>query len=167
MGEGTTVDWPLGLGGKGNDGVASLVAMVPGSIGYLEYSYALQKFDRISFGIVENRAGNFVSPATNTFQAAASSAAWDGTNDFFLILTDSQGSDAYPITATTFMLMPRQPKSPTRTADTIEFMKWALEQGKTDAEMLHYVSLPSNLVQKIKDYWNSNHIGATSTAKSD
>jgi phosphate transport system substrate-binding protein len=164
VGEGTTVDWPLGLGGKGNDGVASLVAMIPGSIGYLEYAYALQKFDRISFGIIENSAGNFVSPATKNFQAAVAGANWDDAADFFLVLTDAPGPEAYPITATTFVLMPRHPKSPTRAAGAIDFMKWALEKGATDAETLHYVSLPPALIRKIENYWNSNRVGATSSA---
>src|SRR5215831_13452647 len=111
VGEGTSVEWPLGLGGKGNDGVASLVSLVPGSIGYLEYTYALQRLDRISFGVVQNSAGNFVSPNAASFQAAASSADWKAEKDFHLVLTNAPGEDAYPITATTFVLMPKAPKS--------------------------------------------------------
>ncbi|XUJ35069.1 phosphate ABC transporter substrate-binding protein PstS [Bradyrhizobium japonicum] len=110
VGEGTSVEWPLGLGGKGNDGVASLVSLVPGAIGYLEYTYALQRLDRISFGVVQNSAGNFVVPDAASFQAAASSADWKAEKDFHLVLTDAPGEDAYPITATTFVLMPKAPK---------------------------------------------------------
>ena len=139
IGEGTSVEWPLGLGGKGNDGVASLVSLVSGSIGYLEYAYALQRLDRISFGVVQNSAGNFVVPDAASFQAAASSADWTTTKDFFLVLTNAPGEDAYPITATTFVLMHKQPKFPDRSAAAIDFVRWSLESGKSQAEMLNYV----------------------------
>src|SRR5215469_1114275 len=111
VGEGTSVEWPVGLGGKGNDGVASLVNLIPGAIGYLEYTYALQRLDKISFGLVQNSAGNFVSPNVRSFQVAASSADWKAAKDFCLVLTNAPGEDAYPITATTFLLMHKKPKS--------------------------------------------------------
>ena len=164
VGEGTSVEWPLGLGGKGNDGVASLVAMVPGAISYLEYAYALQKIDKISYGMVQNSAGNFVSPSADTFQAAASSADWKATKDFFLIMTDAPGADAYPITATTFVLMYKQPKSPENTTVTMDFMRWSLESGQPQAEQLHYVPLPSTLVQQIEAYWKASFAGLSATA---
>jgi len=164
VGEGTSVEWPLGLGGKGNDGVASLVAMVPGAIGYLEYAYALQKIDKISYGVVQNSAGNFVSPSADTFQAAASSADWKATKDFFLIMTDAPGADAYPITATTFVLMYKQPKSPENTTVTMDFMRWSLESGQPQAEQLHYVPLPPTLVQQIEAYWKASFAGLSATA---
>jgi phosphate transport system substrate-binding protein len=159
VGEGTSVDWPLGLGGKGNDGVASLVALIPGSIGYLEYAYALQKIDKISFGLVQNSAGNFVNPCAETFQAAASSADWKNTRDFFLVMTDAPGDNAYPITATTFVLMYKQPKSPEGTAIAMDFLRWSLESGQALAESLDYVPLPSALVQQIEAYWKANLAG--------
>ena len=143
VGEGTSVEWPLGLGGKGNDGVASLVSLVPGSIGYLEYTYALQRLDRISFGVVQNSAGNFVVPDAASFQAAASSADWKAEKDFHLVLTNAPGEDAYPITATTFVLMPKAPKSEERSAAAIDFIRWSLENGKAQAETLNYVPLPA------------------------
>ena len=133
--------------------------MIPGSIGYLEYAYALQKLDKISFGVVQNSAGNFVSPGAETFQAAASSADWKSTKDFFLIMTDAPGANAYPITATTFVLMYKQPKSPESTAIAIDFMRWSLESGRPQAESLHYVPLPSALVQQIESYWKENLVG--------
>lgn len=153
VGEGTSVEWPVGLGGKGNDGVASLVSLVPGSIGYLEYTYALQRLDRISFGIVQNGAGNFVVPDAASFQAAASSADWKAEKDFHLVLTNAPGEDAYPITATTFVLMPKTPKSPERSAAAIDFVRWSLENGKPQAETLNYVPLPPALVDQIERYW--------------
>src|SRR6516225_951885 len=147
VGEGTSVEWPLGLGGKGNDGVASLVSLIPGSIGYLEYAYALQRLDRISFGVVQNSAGNFVVPDAASFQAAASSADWTATKDFYLVLTNAPGEDAYPVTATTFVLMHKQPKLPERSTAAIDFMRWSLENGKTQATTLNYVPLPPTLVE--------------------
>ena len=156
VGEGTSVEWPLGLGGKGNDGVASLVSLVPGSIGYLEYTYALQRLDRISFGVVQNGAGNFVVPDAASFQAAASSADWKAEKDFHLVLTNAPGEDAYPITATTFVLMPKAPKSPERSAAAIDFVRWSLENGKPQAETLNYVPLPAALVDQIERYWQQS-----------
>ncbi|UGX96258.1 phosphate ABC transporter substrate-binding protein PstS [Bradyrhizobium barranii subsp. barranii] len=156
VGEGTSVEWPLGLGGKGNDGVASLVSLVPGSIGYLEYTYALQRLDRISFGVVQNSAGNFVVPDAASFQAAASSADWKAEKDFHLVLTNAPGEDASPITATTFVLMPKAPKSEERSAAAIDFIRWSLENGKTQAETLNYVPLPPALVDQIERYWQQS-----------
>jgi phosphate transport system substrate-binding protein len=156
VGDGTSVEWPLGLGGKGNDGVASLVGLVPGSIGYLEYTYALQRLDRISFGVVQNSAGNFVVPDAASFQAAASSADWKAEKDFHLVLTNAPGEDAYPITATTFVLMPKAPKSEERSAAAIDFIRWSLENGKAQAETLNYVPLPPALVDQIERYWQQS-----------
>ncbi|MET4517496.1 phosphate ABC transporter substrate-binding protein PstS [Bradyrhizobium sp. I1.7.5] len=156
VGEGTSVEWPLGLGGKGNDGVASLVSLVPGSIGYLEYTYALQRLDRISFGVVQNSAGNFVVPDAASFQSAASSADWKAEKDFHLVLTNAPGEDAYPITATTFVLMPKAPKSEERSAAAIDFIRWSLKNGKAQAETLNYVPLPPALVDQIERYWQQS-----------
>ncbi|MDI3565893.1 phosphate ABC transporter substrate-binding protein PstS [Bradyrhizobium sp. Arg816] len=165
VGEGTSVEWPLGLGGKGNDGVASLVSLVPGSIGYLEYTYALQRLDKISFGVVQNSAGNFVVPDAASFQAAASSADWRAEKGFHLVLTNAPGEDAYPITATTFVLMPKAPKSEERSAATIDFMRWSLENGKAQAETLNYVPLPAALVDQIERYWEQS-LGASTISAS-
>ena len=156
VGEGTSVEWPVGLGGKGNDGVASLVGLVPGSIGYLEYTYALQRLDRISFGVVQNSAGHFVVPDAASFQAAAASADWKAEKDFHLVLTNAPGEDAYPITATTFVLMPKAPKSPDRSAAAIDFVRWTLENGKPQAETLNYVPLPPALIDQIERYWQQS-----------
>ncbi|WP_441237641.1 phosphate ABC transporter substrate-binding protein PstS [Bradyrhizobium sp. 930_D9_N1_4] len=153
VGEGTSVEWPLGLGGKGNDGVASLVSLVPGAIGYLEYAYALQRLDKISFGVVQNSAGHFVVPDAASFQAAASSADWKAEKDFHLVLTNAPGEDAYPITATTFVLMPKAPKSTERSAAAIDFIRWSLENGRSQAATLNYVPLPTTLIDQIERYW--------------
>jgi len=164
VGEGTAVEWPVGLGGRGNDGVASLVSLVPGSIGYLEYAYALQRLDKISFGVVQNSAGHFVVPDATSFQAAAASADWTADKDFHLVLTNAPGEDAYPITATTFVVMPKQPKSPEKSTAAIDFMRWSLESGKAQAETLNYVPLPPTLVEQVEMYWQQSLGPATVTA---
>jgi phosphate transport system substrate-binding protein len=164
VGEGTSVDWPLGLGGKGNNGVASLVTLIPGSIGYLEYAYALQKLDKISYGAVQNSAGNFINPGAEAFQAAAASADWRGAKDFFLVMTDAPGANAYPITATTFVLMHKRSTSPESTAIAMDFLRWSLESGQALAESLDYVPLPSELVQQIEAYWQTSFAGVKGTA---
>jgi phosphate transport system substrate-binding protein len=156
VGEGASVEWPLGVGGRGNDGVASLVALLPGAIGYLEYAYALQKLNKISFGVVQNSAGNFVAPGVESFQAAASSADWTTAKDFFLVLTNAPGANAYPITATTFVLMYKQPQSIENAKIAVDFFKWSLENGQSEAEALRYVSLPTQLVQQIEAYWQAS-----------
>ncbi|MBR0845596.1 phosphate ABC transporter substrate-binding protein PstS [Bradyrhizobium liaoningense] len=166
VGEGTSVEWPLGVGGKGNDGVASLVSLVPGSIGYLEYTYALQRLDRISFGMVQNSAGNFVVPDAASFQAAASNADWKAERDFHLVLTNAPGEDAYPITATTFVLMPKAPKSPERSAAAIDFVRWSLENGKSQAETLNYVPLPPALIDQVERYWQQGFEAAPTVSAS-
>ncbi|WP_298240846.1 phosphate ABC transporter substrate-binding protein PstS [uncultured Bradyrhizobium sp.] len=162
VGEGTSVEWPLGLGGRGNDGVASLVGLIPGAIGYLEYTYALQRLDRISFGIVENSAGNDVVPDAASFQAAASSANWKAEQDFHLVLTNAPGEDAYPITATTFVLMPKTAKYPERSAAAIDFLRWSLGNGKSETQTLNYVPLPPALIEQIERYWRDS-IGTAPT----
>ena len=164
VGEGTAVEWPVGVGGRGNDGVASLVGLVPGAIGYLEYAYALQRLDKISFGVVQNSAGNFVVPDAASFQAAASSADWKAEKDFHLVLTNAPGEDAYPITATTFVLMPIKPKSPERSAAAIDFVRWSLDNGKSQAETLNYVPLPAALIQQVEQYWQQSFEATTVTA---
>jgi phosphate transport system substrate-binding protein len=158
VGEGASVEWPTGVGGKGNEGVASLVDLTKGSIGYVEYAYVSQNKDT-AYGLVQNKAGNFVQPNAVSFGAAAANADWVNAKDFYLIMTDAPGAQAYPITATSFILMPKQPKSRESAAGVLDFMKWALESGRTQAESLDYVPLPPSLVQQIKAYWKAQFVG--------
>jgi phosphate transport system substrate-binding protein len=116
----------------------------------------LQRFDKISFGAVQNRAGNFVAPDAASFQAAVVNAKWETAKDFNLVLTDAPGPDAYPITATTFVLMQKHAKSPQRSAAAIDFVRWSFDDGKPQAEMLHYVPLPSALIRQIELYWQQS-----------
>ena len=149
-GEGKSVDWPTGVGGKGNEGVAGYVRQIPNSVGYVEYAYVLQ--NHMAYAQLQNAAGNFVSPSAETFQAAAASADWKNAKDFFLVMTNAGGANAYPITATTFVLMHRQPKDKARSDAALNFFRWALEKGQPQAQRLDYVPLPADLVSQIESY---------------
>lgn len=151
VGEGTSLQWPTGVGGKGNEGVAAYVKQIKGGIGYVELAYALQ--NTMPYASLQNAAGQWVQPSADSFAAAASSADWASAKDFNLVITDAPGEQAWPITATNFMLMHKQPKDPARSRATRDFFKWAFEQGRAQAQDLHYVPLPPELVQQIEAYW--------------
>ena len=153
VGEGTSVQWPDGVGGKGNEGVASYVKQIKGSIGYVELAYALQ--NGMPYASMQNAAGNWVQPTAETFGAAAASADWASAKDFNLVITNAPGDQAWPITATNFMLMHKQPKDAKRSKDTLAFFKWAFENGQAQANELHYVPLPAELVKQIEGYWTA------------
>jgi phosphate transport system substrate-binding protein len=157
VGEGTSVEWPIGVSGNGNEGVAVFVGQIKNSIGYVEYAYALHY--NLPFALVQNRAGRFVNPNRESFHAAVEGVDWSKTSDFYLVMTDAAGANSYPITATTFILMHKKPKDSARSQLALEFFKWALEQGQPQAEQLDYVPLPSSLVTQIEDYWKAN-VGA-------
>ncbi len=151
VGEGKSVKWVDGVGGKGNEGVASYVQQIKGSIGYVELAYAIQ--NNMAYTTLQNAAGNWVTPSAESFQAAAATADWANTQDFHLVITNAPGADAWPITATNFILMYKQPKDAKRSADAMAFFKWAFENGQAQASELHYVPLPAELVQQIESYW--------------
>lgn len=153
VGEGTAVAWPTGAGGKGNEGVAALVVRTRNSIGYVEYAYVLQS--KLTYGLVQNKAGKFVKPDAQSFRAAAAGVDWAKIRDFYLVMTDSPGVDAYPIAATAFVLMPKTAKSPARTKAAFDFFRWVLENGQKSATDLEYVPLPPDLVAQIEAYWKS------------
>ena len=157
VGEGTSVEWPTGAGGKGNEGVAAFVAVTRNSISYVEYAYAVK--NKLAYGLVQNKAGRFVQPGAETFQAAAKNADWTGAKGFFLIMTDAPGENAYPITATSFIIMYKQPKDLARAKIARDFFRWSLENGQEQAAALNYVPIPSPLVRQIEDYWNAEFGG--------
>ena len=157
MGEGTAVDWPVGVGGKGNEGVAALVLQTSQSIGYVEYAYVLQ--NKLAYGLVQNKAGKFVKPGAASFQAAAAGADWAQAQDFYLVMTDSPAEDAYPVAATAFILMPKTPKNAAQSKSALAFFRWALENGQKAATDLDYVPLPPGLVMEIEAYWKSAFTG--------
>ena len=153
-GEGTTVVWPTGIGGKGNEGVAAYVKQIKGGIGYVELSYALQS--KMSYTAMQNKAGKWVQPGPESFQAAAASADWTNAKDFYLVMTDAPGDGSWPIAATNFILVYKQPKDAARSKSVTDFFSWVYSDGRAQAEALHYVPLPEPLVKQVKDYWAAN-----------
>ena len=154
VGEGTAVKWPTGIGGKGNEGVAAYVKQIKGGIGYVELSYALQ--NKMAYSRLKNAAGNFVLPSDETFQAAAASADWSTAKDFYLVMTNAPGQNSWPITATNFILMYKQPRNADGAKNAKEFFRWAYANGDAQAKALDYVPLPDALVQQIETYWSAN-----------
>jgi phosphate transport system substrate-binding protein len=153
-GEGKSVSWPTGVGGKGNEGVAGYVRQIPNSIGYVEYAYVLQ--NKMAYALLQNSAGNFVAPNAASFEAAAAGADWKNAKDFFLVMTNAPGAQAYPITATTFVLMHKTPQDKARSDAALAFFRWALEKGQGQAQKLDYVPLPESLVAQIESYIGAN-----------
>ncbi|MET3651119.1 phosphate transport system substrate-binding protein [Dyella japonica] len=152
---GTAVEWPTGVGGKGNEGVSQYVKQITGSIGYVEYAYAVK--NKISWVNLKNAAGQVVAPSADAFAAAAATADWASAKDFNVIMTNASGAQAWPITATTWVVMYKKPKNAEHTKVAFEFFKWALENGQKDAASLDYVALPDTLVKKIEAYWASEY----------
>ena len=154
VGEGVAVRWPSGLGGKGNEGVAAYTKRINGALGYVELSYAtINKMSHVS---MQNAAGKFVQPTLDSFRAAAASADWKNSKDFFLVITNAPGEASWPITATNFMLMQKVPTSVERAKASLEFFKWVYANGDKSAEALGYVPLPDDLVAQINAYWIAN-----------
>jgi len=154
VGEGTSIQWPVGVGGKGNEGVAAYVKQIKNSIGYVELAYALQ--NKMSYAAMKNGAGNFVEPSPESFQSAAASADWSTSKDFHLVITNAPGAASWPIAASSFVLMYKQPKDAQRSKTALDFFKWALEKGQAQAKALDYVALPDPLVKQIEAYWVSS-----------
>ncbi len=153
VGIGTAIAWPTGVGGKGNEGVAAYVKRIKGSIGYVEYAYVIQ--NKMTYALIQNAARSYPQPSGSTFQAAAASADWQSVQDFDLVMTNAPGKDAYPLAASTFMLMRTQPKNPQASKAAIAFFTWALDHGQELAESLDYVPLPTALVAQIESYIGS------------
>jgi len=153
VGEGTAVNWPVGVGGKGNEGVAQYVQRIDGAIGYVEYAYVLQ--NKMTFVQMKNRDGNFVAPSAKAFQAAAAGADWKSAPGMYLILTDAPGKDAWPIAGATFILMHKVQDKPENGKQVLSFFDWAYDKGDRMAEELDYVPMPDSVVQLIKASWKS------------
>ena len=153
VGANTAVDWPVGVGAKGNEGVAGNVAQTAGSIGYVEFAYAKQ--NHLKHARMVNKDGKTVVPSADAFKAAASGADWAGAanNGFYIILVDQPGANAWPITATTYILVYKQPSDPPATADVLRFFKWAYANGGDMALSLDYVPLPDVAVTAIQNSW--------------
>jgi phosphate transport system substrate-binding protein len=149
VGEGTAVNWPVGAGGKGNEGVAAFVNRLPNSIGYVEYAYVKQ--NKMNFALMQNSAGTFVSPDDTAFKAAAAGADW--TKSFYQILTNQAGKDAWPISGATFILMHKAQDKPAQAASSLKFFEWAYKNGDKTADDLDYVPMPAAVKVAIEKSW--------------
>lgn len=153
VGEGTAVQWPVGTGGKGNEGVSAFVNQLPGAIGYVEYAYAKQ--NKMNYALVKNRDGAFVAPDDETFKAAAAGADW-AKSGFYQILTDQPGKKSWPITGATFILMHKVQDKPQAAVEVLKFAEWSYKNGGKMAEEMDYVPLPESLVKLIHAAWTNS-----------
>jgi len=149
VGEGTAVNWPAGAGGKGNEGVAAFVNRLPNSIGYVEYAYVKQ--NKMTYALMQNSAGNFVTPDAAAFKAAAAGANWS--KSFYQILTNQPGKDAWPITSATFIIMYKTQDKPAEAATALKFFDWAYKNGDKTADDLDYVPMPAVVKAQIEKAW--------------
>jgi phosphate transport system substrate-binding protein len=154
VGSATSVEWLVGIGAKGNEGVSNNVSQTKGSIGYVEYAYALQ--NKLIYTRLINREGKVVSPTTEAFQAAAANAKWDSVPGFGVILANQPGATSWPMTAATFILIPKQPQDPAAAAEALKFFAWAYAKGGKMAEELDYVPMPASVVTAIQKVWASD-----------
>jgi phosphate transport system substrate-binding protein len=153
VGEGTSVKWPAGVGGKGNEGVASYVQKINGALGYVEYAYAKQ--NRLAHGQVQNKAGKFVQPDDATFKAAAAGADWGSVPGMGVVLTDQAGEQSWPITGASFILVHAKQDKPENGREVLRFFDWALRNGQAMAGELDYVPMPEAVVAQIKASWKA------------
>jgi phosphate transport system substrate-binding protein len=153
VGEGTSLQWPVGVGGKGNEGVANYVARIDGAIGYVEYAYAKQ--NNLAFAKMKNKDGHSVSPSQDSVKAAAAGADWKNAPGMYMILTDAPGAGSWPIAGATFILMHTAQENPAAAKDVLKFFDWAYGNGDGMAAELDYVPMPDSVVALIKASWKS------------
>ncbi len=158
VGSNTAVEWPAGIGAKGNEGVANNTAQTKGAIGYVEYAYAKQ--NKLTYTKVVNKAGKAVAPGAASFEAAAANADWANSPGFYQILTDEPGAKSWPIASATFILVHAAPEDPAAAAEALKFFRWAYDKGGKQAEELNYVPLPGAVVALIKKAWAAEIKGA-------
>ncbi len=158
VGNNTSVEWPAGIGAKGNEVVANNVVQTKGSIGYVEYAYAKQ--NKLTYTKLVNKDGKPVAPTAAAFTAAAANADWVGTPGFSVLLTDQPGADSWPIAGATFILIHKQPQDPAAAAEALKFFAWAYAQGDKMAEALDYVPMPDKIVAAIEKMWATDIKGA-------
>jgi phosphate transport system substrate-binding protein len=151
VGENTSVQFPSGIGGKGNEGVSAMASRTLGAIGYVEYAYVKQ--NKLTYALLRNRDGEFVSPASTAFRAAAANADWSKTQDFYLLLTNQPGKESWPITGATFILLHKQQSKPELAREVINFFDWAYLNGGQLADDLDYVPMPENVVKLVEQSW--------------
>ncbi len=154
VGFGKALSWPAGIGGKGNEGVASYVSRVPGGIGYVEYAYALQK--HMTTAMLQNHDGNYVAPTAENFMAAAAGADWKNAKGYYLLLTNQPGEKSWPITGASFILVYKKADKPGQTAEVLKFFDWAYHKGGKMALELAYVPMPEKVVTMVESAWKAN-----------
>jgi len=152
VGNAKAVSWPAGVGGKGNEGVASYVKRIKGSIGYVEYAYALQ--NHMTYTLLRNHSGAYVSPTAKNFQAAAAGAEWGKAKHYYLILTDQPGAKSWPITGASFIIIYKKSEHPEQTAAVLKFFDWAFHNGQKMAASLDYVAMPAKVVKMVESTWS-------------
>jgi phosphate transport system substrate-binding protein len=153
VGANASVEWPKGIGAKGNEGLANLVSQTDGAIGYVEYAYVKQ--NAMKYARLVNRAGKAVSPNAAAFQAAADNADWKNAPGYYLVLVDQPGAASWPITGASFILVYATPPDPAATAEALKFFNWAFENGAAAATELDYVPLPPSLIKQIRATWKN------------
>jgi phosphate transport system substrate-binding protein len=151
VGESTSVEWPVGIGAKGNDGVANNVAGTKGAIGYVEYAYAKQ--NKLTFADMVNAAGKTVAPTVEAFQAAAANADWSSAPGFYLILSNQPGAESWPMTAATFILMYKKPVDVTQSNEALKFFAYCYDKGADQAKALDYIPMPDAVIAQVKKAW--------------
>src|SRR5262249_14421972 len=154
VGNDKSVSWPTGVGGKGNQGVASYVQRIAGAIGYVETAYSMQ--NHMTEVQLANRAGKFVSATDDSVGAAAKGADWKNAKRFYVVLTDQPGADAWPITGATFVLVQRKQKQPDVAREVLRFFDWGYRHGGDAAKQLGYVPMPASVVEMIEKSWSSD-----------
>jgi phosphate transport system substrate-binding protein len=151
VGEGTSVKFPAGVGGKGNEGVASYVQKIDGALGYVEYAYAKQ--NRLAYGMLQNKAGKFVEPDDATFKAAAAGADWKSVPGMGVVLTDRRGERSWPVTGASFILVHAMQEKPETGREVLKFFEWAYRNGASMAAELDYVPMPEPVVRQVQAAW--------------
>jgi len=154
VGSGTAVEWPAGVGAKGNEGVSGNISQTRNSIGYVEYAYAKQ--NKLTYTGLVNKGGKAVQPTVEAFQTAASNADWAKAPGYYVILTNQPGEQSWPITAATFILMHKEPADRAASAEAVKFFKWAFAKGGKMAEELDYIPMPESVVKLIEKTWSSD-----------
>jgi phosphate transport system substrate-binding protein len=159
VGENTAVEWPVGIGAKGSEGVSNNVAQTQGSLGYVEYAYAKQ--NNLTYAKMMNASGKVVSPTAEAFQAAAAGADWTSAPDFHVIMTNAPGDKSWPVAGSTFILMQQTPTSPADSDAALKFFDWGYKNGKLMAADLDYVPMPDSVVTMIEKTWKEKIRGAS------
>ena len=154
-----SVSWPVGVGGKGNEGVAAYVQRINGAIGYVEFAYALQ--NTMTYILLRNQAGQFVEPTIETFQSAAANADWSDAPGFYMVLNDQPGEKSWPITGATFILIHKKQADARKIQQLLSYFSWCFDHGGDVARDLHYVPMPVNVVELVKAQWKSDVTGGS------